>query len=89
LKENLKIWNLEVFEDINQSKQQIIRKVSKFDRVDEERDLDQGVRMILEIFLARLRQISIYQEVLLKKKSRSKWLEVGDMNTKYFHREIK
>jgi len=50
LKENLKIWNLEVFEDINQSKQQIIRKVSKFDRVDEERDLDQGVRMTRNLF---------------------------------------
>jgi len=66
-----------------------VKKGSYLDKRDEESDLDQMGREGRRIFFADLKKINFKLEALEKLKTRAKWLEVGDMNTKYFHRLIK
>ena len=89
VKLDLKVWNKEIFGDMYKSKERIISSISKLDKRDEESDLDQMGREERSILFADLKKINFKLEALEKQKARAKWLEAGDMNTKYFHRLIK
>jgi len=75
--------------ETNKSKLTKLLNISHLDRINEKRGLHQDERGEKRNLFAKLRQINFCQEALAKQKARYKWLEVGYMNTKYFHRVIK
>jgi len=85
LKSALKLWNREVFGDMNYKKQKIITEISKLDIEDEYGNLSLAGRLERNKLLAELRLIVYQLEVLAKQKSRAKWMAEGDINTRYFH----
>ncbi|KAH9673087.1 reverse transcriptase domain-containing protein [Citrus sinensis] len=79
-------WNKEVFGYIHKQKNNILARLAGIQRALEwhrSRNL-----MDLEMNLKReLESILSQEEILWYKKSRRDWIEFGDRNTKYFHRQ--
>ena len=79
-------WNKEVFGYIHKRKNNILARLAGIQRALEwhrSRHL-----MELEVTLKReLESILSQEEILWYQKSRRDWIEFGDRNTKYFHRQ--
>jgi len=78
-----------LFGDINRIKSHIISSIKNLDLVDEDIGLDDEDRYDRRGLLSKLNQINFKQKFLLKQKARVKWLEAGDLNTRYFHTMLK
>lgn len=80
----LKDWNKKTFGNIFATKRSLMKKFQRIDRDlkrwwnDQLINLRKHTWKVYEATLAK-------EELLWFHKSRSKWLEFGDMNTKYFH----
>ncbi|QHN76141.1 Putative ribonuclease H protein family [Arachis hypogaea] len=83
-KKSLQDWNTSVFGDIFQRKKKILRRLNGISN-----RLTHGSNRFLEnlqFYLCRdYKEVLVQEELLWFQKSRSKWLEFGDWNTKFFH----
>ncbi|XP_015942422.1 uncharacterized protein LOC107467759 [Arachis duranensis] len=83
-RDSLKEWNTNVFGDILKKKKKIIRRFQGITNT-----LDQGNNNFLEKLRGQIwkeyQDILTQEEILYYQKSRSKWLEFGNRNTKFFH----
>ncbi|XP_068478909.1 uncharacterized protein [Phaseolus vulgaris] len=85
LKAYIKIWNKEVFGNVNQEVEKLSKRVQELDDKDDESGLSEGGRLERKILLANLSKSRLKQEVIAFQKEKCKWVKQGDLNTKYFH----
>jgi len=75
LKLDLKIWNREVFGNVNQAGKILQKKIQELDARDDEDDLDESGREDRRILLAEQSRNFFKREAIMRQKARTKWLK--------------
>lgn len=82
--EKIKVWNKEVFGDIFWQKKTLYTRIEGVQRILEFRvspnllSLESNLKQDLDLVLQQ-------EESLWHQKSRSEWIQLGDLNTSFFH----
>lgn len=84
LRLKLKKWNRDVFGDIQKRKDALMKKIKITQELLDTHPTD-ALLVEEEGLIKELETILQQEEVLWFQKSREKWIELGDRNTKYFH----
>lgn len=84
LRVKLRQWNKEVFGDINKKKETLLQDIKGIQDLLEVTQSDALLNQE-ESLLKELDVVLEQEEILWFQKSREKWIELGDRNTKYFH----
>ncbi|GKU95341.1 hypothetical protein SLEP1_g8712 [Rubroshorea leprosula] len=86
LKDFLKGWNKEVFRNMETHFQHLVKSVEQIDLKNEVMDLAEDEVDLRKEGFQQLWDIMWKREAILKQKSRSDWVKLGDQNTRYFHK---
>jgi len=89
LKAYLKVWNKEVFGNVNRVGEEMQKRIVELDVRDDENELDESRREETRRLLADYSRNLFKQETIMHQKARQKWLKYGDLNTKNFHSTVK
>jgi len=89
LKADLKVWNKEVFGDVNFASEELQKRINKLDTLDDNRGLEESEREERRLLPVELTTIMFKQEAVIFQKARQKWLKQGDLNTNFFHSSVK
>jgi len=89
LKNDLKVWNKEVFGLLETTKKEILKEIEALDIEDENSGLANNDKLKRLALVSNLRLTDYKIESLLHQKVRSNWLRHGDSNSKYYYSIIK
>jgi hypothetical protein len=88
LKESLKVWNKEVFGIVDLNIDKTVRDLNELEEQIANGGIDPTIINSKEKVKQLWEQIHS-KESILRQKSRTRWLQDGDSNTRYFHASIK
>ncbi|XP_026442378.1 uncharacterized protein LOC113341879 [Papaver somniferum] len=88
LKATMKLWNKTVFGNVNTRFKQAQLKFEVASRNSDEDPHDVAKLNVMKNALVAVQDVRMQQHIMLKKKSRNKWLLEGSSNTSYFHSTI-
>ena len=89
LKADLKIWNKDVFGNLNSTKQSILQVIENLDCQDSHGCLEESQRKLRADLVRRLWENDAKIESLLRQKARTNWLRYGDSCTRFFHSSLR
>jgi len=89
LKADLKIWNKDVFGNLNSTKQSILQDIENLDCQHNQGCLEESQRQLRSDLVRRLWENDAKIESLLRQKARTNWLKYGDSCTRFFHSSLK
>jgi len=84
-KEDLKVWNREVFGNLKVSKNNILKQIEVLDNQDDNNELEESAKIKSMDLTSQLKEIENKIDSLLREKARSNWLKHGDSNSKFYH----
>jgi len=85
LKTRLREWNREHFGDTLKKYQKIEQELNKLEEITSDRQLSQQETLIRKQLQEDLWREAQSHESLLRQKARSRWINEGDCNSRYFH----
>lgn len=83
LKEDLKVWNREIFGRIEVKIKIAMEELSRLDEKAGSRDLSEEEEMRRSDLRKEVESLLIREEICWRQKSRVQWLKEGDRNTKF------
>jgi hypothetical protein len=86
LKVNLKLWNEQVFGNVDSLKKARLEDLRMLDRLEEERGLDSEELLRKSLIASDLEKIILQEEISWRQKSKILWLKEGDKCTKFLNR---
>jgi len=89
LKGDLKVWNREVFSNIETCKRRILQEIEDLDSQDCNGTLVERERLRRVELVSRLKETNFKLESLLREKARVSWFKNGDSCTKNFHSSLR
>ncbi|XP_068475160.1 uncharacterized protein [Phaseolus vulgaris] len=89
LKGDLKMWNKDVFGNIQTSKKRILQELEDLDCQDCCDDLGDGDRLKRMELVGRLKEMEKKLDSLICQKARANWFRSGDSSTKFFHTSLR
>ncbi|XP_026399714.1 uncharacterized protein LOC113295597 [Papaver somniferum] len=89
LKVAMKVWNLQVFGNVNARLSQAQLRFELASRNSDEDPFDTFKQNEMKDELVLVNEARMQQHIMLKQKSRNKWILEGSSNSSYFHSSIK
>lgn len=84
LMDMIKEWNSEVFDSINKRKMELTNRLSGTDRANP-KVINPYLNQLRKTLWKEYEKTLLQEEILWCQRARHKWLQFGDINTKFFH----
>ncbi|KAG6644474.1 hypothetical protein CIPAW_08G057000 [Carya illinoinensis] len=86
LKNDLRIWNKEIFGNLNDQRENLFQELQRLEDKEVTGALTVNEKERKTVVVAELEKITLMEEISWRQKSRALWLQEGDKCTNFFHR---